>query len=458
MILRISDVVSQFKKNWTDYLAHDSIKELCKELGLSWRERKLEPATTVELMLLQVLHANTAISYLPHLSKLRFSPAAFCKARLRLPLILFENLVEKIAATIEQNDLNQRKWLGHRVLIADGTGISMPEDRRLVEAFGYPRHRADGSGFPVARLLYLMHHGSGMISKVLINPFRSHEGKECYQFHSELTANDLFLGDRAFCSYAHIAALIRLGAHAVLRLHQKVTADFTPGRDYARPGKTPAFPAQTRSRQIQILGKKDQIVEWFRGSKLSWMSRQEHNALPTSLVLRELQYHVSEKGFRTSTITIVTTLLDNKKYPAKEIAALYFKRWSIETNINYLKTTMNMEVLKTKTADNIRKQILVFCIVYNLVRLVMLKAAGRQRVAPDRISFIDALRWLLVADQHSRLSTLIVVPYRPGRCRPRIKKRHDKGFQYRYKTEREKKDQWNELKDEWKQQISTLSK
>lgn len=450
MHLTIADVVSQFKREWTSCLAPESIKSLCREIGLKWRKRKLDPCTTFQLILLQALHGNAAISALPHLAKMRFSAAAFCKARLRLPLELFEKLTERITSSLQQNDLSQGKWLGHRVLIGDGTGISMPETPSLVKAFGYPRQRRDGTGFPVARLVFLMHYGTGMIAKVLINPFRSNEGRECYRFHLELKPGDIFLGDRAFCSYAHICTLIKLGAHALFRLHQKVTADFTPGRKYAPPKQAGSFPGQVRSKQIQILGKKDQIVQWHKSCKLSWMTREQHLALPDVLNLREVQYRVTQKGFRTSIITVVTTLLDHKKYPAKKIAELYFKRWTIETNINYLKTTMKLEILSAKSPDNIRKQVLALGIIYNLVRLVMLKAAAAQKVPPDRISFTDALRWLLAADHDSPLPILRVVPFRPGRSRPRIKKRHEKGFHYKFKTDRE-------LKAEWKQQIEALS-
>ncbi len=250
MRFTIADVVSQFKREWTSYLAPESIKAVCQEIGLTWRERKLDPATSFQLILLQALHGNVAISALRHLAEMRFSGAAFYKARLRLPLEVFEKLTERIAASIEQPDMSQGKRLGHRVLIADGTGISMPENPLLVEVFGHPRKREDKTGFPVARLVFLMHFGTGMIAKVLINPFRSNEGRECYRLHSELKPGDIFLGDRAFCSYAHICALIRLKAHALFRLHQKVTADFTPGRKHAPPNELGEWDEWSNDRQV----------------------------------------------------------------------------------------------------------------------------------------------------------------------------------------------------------------
>lgn len=443
MVLKMSEIVTQFKREWPKYLLPESIKELCKEINLDWRDRKLDPATTVHLMMLQLLEGDTAISHLPHLSGKRFSPSAFCKARLRLPLELFEKLTKRIAESFQQNDFNQERWFGHRVFIVDGTGVSMPEDPRLVKEFGYPRKRKDLSGFPVARLVLKMHFGTGLISSVLINPFRSSESRECYRLHPELKEDDIFLADRGYCSYAHISRLLKLGAHAVLRLHQKMAVDFTPDRKDLRLG-------QISSKLVQILGKKDQIVDWTKGGKLQWMSKEDHEELPDSIRVREIQYKVTVKGFRTSIITIVTTLLDNKKYSLKNIADLYLKRWNIETNILYFKTFLKMDVLKTKTPENIKKQILLFCVLYNLVRMVMLEAARRQKVKPNRISFVDALRWLMEFDGANKLGQLIVLPVRLGRSKPRIKKRHDRGYQFRFKTLREKK-------AEWKQQCRGLS-
>ena len=80
------------------------------------------------------------------------------------------------------------------------------------------------------------------------------------------------------------------------------------------------------------------------------------------------------------------------------------------------------------------------------VRMIMLEAARRQKVKPDRISFVDALRWLMEFDGANKLGQLIVLPVRLGRSKPRIKKRHDRGYQFRFKTLREKKAEWKQLK------------
>ena len=129
-------------------------------------------------------------------------------------------------------------------------------------------------------------------------------------------------------------------------------------------------------------------------------------------------------------MVVVTTLLDAERYPAQDLAELYRLRWDIETDFDHLKTTMRMDVLRSKTVDGIKKELLAYFIVYNLVRLVMLQAARRQRLSPGRISFADALRWLACANARSRLAALLVVPRRPGRFEPRTKKRRDKPYPY----------------------------
>ena len=135
-----------------------------------------------------------------------------------------------------------------------------------------------------------------------------------------------------------------------------------------------------------------------------------------------------QRGYRTKVITLVTTLLDPETYPATELAELYLKRWEIEVNFRHLKTTMGMEVLHCKRVAGVLKELHMFAITYNLVRLVMLEASRRQCVPLDRISFIDALRWLRDADSSTLLTDLVVNPSRPDRLEPRVLKRRMKEY------------------------------
>src|SRR5690606_15576745 len=101
--------------------------------------------------------------------------------------------------------------------------------------------------------------------------------------------------------------------------------------------------------------------------------------------------------------------------------------WDIELNFRHLKTTMGMEVLKCKSVEGVLKELAVFTLVYNLMRLVMLRASQRQKVPLHRISFIDALRWLRTACAATDLE-LIVNPRRADRLEPRVLKRRMKEY------------------------------
>ena len=111
-------------------------------------------------------------------------------------------------------------------------------------------------------------------------------------------------------------------------------------------------------------------------------------------MLREVRYHIGRPGFRTRQITLVTTLLDAGSYRVADLAALYHQRWQVETSLAHLKTTMRMDVLHCKTVSGVLKELTVFAIVYNLVRMVMCQSAMLQHIDVARISFLDALRWL----------------------------------------------------------------
>ena len=146
--------------------------------------------------------------------------------------------------------------------------------------------------------------------------------------------------------------------------------------------------------------------------------------------MREIQYQVSAPGFRTQLITVVTTFVDAERYPCADVAALYHQRWAAETHLGQLKTTMKMDVLHCKTVLGVLKELTVFAIVYNLIRLVILQSAHRQQVEVERMSFLDALRWLGAPDSGVPLAGLYINPSRPHRVEPRVKKRRPKTFPF----------------------------
>lgn len=138
--------------------------------------------------------------------------------------------------------------------------------------------------------------------------------------------------------------------------------------------------------------------------------------------------------FFPRTVTLVTTLLDPVCYPKAKLAEAYGLRWTIETHLAQLKTIMKMDVLRCQTVRGIEKELTMFLLVYNLVRMTILQAAKQQGVPPERISFIDALRWLATARPGDALPELVVNPSRPGRYEPRVRKRRPKEYALMVKT------------------------
>jgi hypothetical protein len=267
---------------------------------------------------------------------------------------------------------------------------------------------------------------AGFIARTLTAPLRTHDASQLTRLYDAMRAGDALVYDRAGCSYAHLALILQRNLHAIIRMHQKQIVSFRPGRKHRAVCGKGQRAGKPGSQWLKRLGKRDQLVRWFKPTqKPRWMSRQRYDALPDSIVVRELRYTVNHKGFRSKTVTLVTTLLDPRAYPKEELAEQFRGRWEIETSFRHLKTTMGMDVLKCKTVEGVHKELAVFVLVYNLVRLVMLRAAQRQEAPPDRVSFIDALRWLRDGDE---VIDLIVNPLRPGRVEPRVIKRRMKQY------------------------------
>ena len=410
----------------SDVLSYEFVEGLARSIGMRWRKRTLTPVVMVRLLVLQVLHRNTAYSHLPRAGKLKFTAAAFCKANKKLPLALLAKLIEAIWHRCTDGE-DATRYRGHRTFYADGSSASMPDTSSLQNRYGMPSSMKAGCGFPVVKLLMLFDAATGMIRQVLINPYRSHELPLIHRMHPLLQEGDLLVADRGFCSFVHVACLVQQGLHGLFRLHQRILTD----RSFSG----------MRQRCLEILGPNDQLVV-YRKPKQSprWIDPRVYQGLPDELILRELRYHVDRIGFRSRSITLLTTLLCPERYPALELAELYGRRWQVELNFRHLKTTLKMEVLHGKSPKMVETEILAYVLVYNLVQLVIHEAAARQRVAPDRISFVDAVRWILHADPQYDLPRLLVNPRRPERFEPRVRKRRHNGYSYMMRPRAELKE------------------
>jgi hypothetical protein len=422
-----------------DFLLPERINQLALAQNHLFRDTALTPGKTLRLFIQQVAHGNVACSAVRHLAGEDFSDSAWCQARSRLPLELIQQVHRQIVARARLelegiDDVGDEpcRWRGHRVHVVDGTSDSMPDAPALRAHYGIPSGCRPGLGFPTSHLLLLMDHRSGLLIDCVDSPMNTSDISQTPALHAHLQGGDLLLGDDAFSGWAHLALILQANLHFVGPVHHRRIVDFDSRnkRTHPRKSKSSKRAGKPRSRLVKTLGRDDQVVEYFKPvEKPAWMSDEQWAALPESITVREIRRTVQRHGFRPITFTIVTTLLDPEQYPADELIELRLTRWIVETNIRHLKITLGMDVLKCKTLQGVQKERLIFLLVYNLIRLVMLRAARRQGVNVNRLSFADTLAWLRLGDLEQS-PELIVNPFRPGRLEPRVLKRRKKEFPY----------------------------
>ena len=423
----ISRAVAAIKPEPDRFISPAMVERVCREAGHRWRERVLTPLVTLRLFLLQVLHGNIACRAVRQLSKFDFTDSSYCDARARLPLDLLGLLCAEVIAAARERLGSSGLWHGHRTWLVDGSGVSMPDMPALRKVFGVPGNTKPGCGFPVMHVLMLFDAYAGFIIDFAINRCHTHDMKDAAKLHPSLAEGDVLVGDRAFGTFAHFALLLQQNLHGVCRLHQKRDDSATRRRKRRKRRRKRRAKRPPTMRLVRKLGHNDALVELSKPKQRPrWMTAEDFAALPPTLTLRLVRYHVRERDHRTRIVTVLTTLLDPRKYPRKDIAQLYHRRWCAEVNLRHLKHTMKMNVLRCKTEDGVMRELWMYVITYNLVRRVMLDEAEQRGLDIDRISFIDALDAIRFGSE----APLATHPHRPGRFEPRVIKRKKDGYAY----------------------------
>lgn len=283
-----------------------------------------------------------------------------------------------------------------------------------------------GLGFPCMKLVGIFSLESGSLESYATGTLHQHESTLFRSQWDKLEKGDVMLGDRGFCSYATLAQLARRGVDSVMRLHQARKASFREGRR---------------------LGPDERLIQWKKPAQRTdaW-SLEEWEALPASMSLRLVRLHVRTPGFRTRSVTLVTTLTDPKAYPADELRALYAERWAVELHFHQVKILLGLDILACKAPEMVEKEALMHVIACNLIRLLMQQAANDHGADMARLSFkgaLDTARHFAAAVHAARATprrqdALIdemlaiiasdAVPRRPCRSEPRAKKRRPKNY------------------------------
>ncbi len=247
----------------------------------------------------------------------------------------------------------------------------MADTEENQEAFPQQKCQKEGLGFPIARMLVLLSLSTGMLHGMAMGPYQGKQTGELALFRElldQLDPDDILLVDKLFCTYFMIALLLERRVDIVVRLHQARGIDL---------------------RRAKRLGKNDYLVTWERPDRPDWMDQETYERMPETLQLRLIRVNISEPGFRTKSLDIVTTLTNAEKYSKEDIAELYGRRWLVELDIRSIKVTLGMDELRCKSPEMVRKEAWACLLAYNLVRQKMLQSALQKGVCPRSLSFTN---------------------------------------------------------------------
>ncbi|QDV64127.1 IS4 family transposase [Crateriforma conspicua] len=412
-----------------------SVHRLCEEIEYQWRDRIYNPMVTVWLFVMQVISADkscqnavgrfNAWRIARGLAKVSGKTTAFCRARSRLPEALFERLLDDVANRCEEAVDEAWLWCGRVVEMVDGWTVTMADTPENQKEYPQMASQKPGCGFPIARMIGVFSLATGAVKHVAMAAYQGKQTGETALLRTilhHILPERILLADRYYASFWLLAASEIKKIDLVARVHHLRKVDFRRGLKQ---------------------GYLDQLVAYHKPQRPSWMSAQEYEEYPQSILVRHLRYKIHQKGFRTREVTLATTLLDAEVYTADDLASLYGRRWSVELHIRSLKTQMTMEHLRCQSPRMVRKEVHCHLIGYNLIRAAMIASALKFRLSPTRLSFTGAMQALEEFAASLRLCggrsqqqwknlletiSELRVGNRPGRQEPRELKRRAKQY------------------------------
>lgn len=352
----------------------------------------------------------------------------YCRARSKLSATALRAVTVEVAAELETQADPQWLWKGLHAKLVDGLTFTMPDTPQNQAVYPSPKSQKKGVGLPIARAVVMLSLATCCALDVAFGPYAGKKTGETALLRSLLGSflkGDLAVMDRYYCSFMMIALLLGRGVQVCARAHQKRHVDFRRG---------------------QRLGTDDHLIVWTKPPRPTWMEQSLYETIPATLELRELRYQVVEPGYRTQTLTVVTTLTDAKLYTKADLAELYGFRWNAELDIRSIKQSLNLCHLRCKSPDMVRKELWVTFLGYNLIRSTAAAAALLHDQRPRQISFTGTCQyvlasWMLLAANplaadklESYCRTLLQkiaeckVANRPGRIEPRVLKRRRHGY------------------------------
>lgn len=424
---------------FSNVLSESIVAQALQSLDIVWKDRIYAPIVTLWVFLSQVLSQDhscrAAVARLiVHRVSREQSPCSaetsgYCQARKRLPEEFFADVARNVGQSLDNEAKAEWLWKRRRVLAYDGSTVSMPDTPKNQRAYPQPPQQQPGLGFPLARIAAFFSLSCGAVLDLSICSYSGKGHSELGMLHKLwglMVAGDILLADRYMCSWHEIYLLKQRGIDTVTRLHHCRKVDFRKGKR---------------------LGKDDHIVQWKKPCRIRSGDRNALKALPKQIAIRETRVRIQQPGFRCRSVIVVSTLLDAEEVTASDLAELYRARWNAELDLRSLKQTMQMDILRCKTPELVRKEIWTHILAYNLIRTIIAQAANAHQLEPRTISFKGAVQTLeafqpLIATHGDRHGACRLELYkqlldaiathrvadRPDRFEPRQRKRRQKKY------------------------------
>ncbi len=435
---------------FTNVLTERVVAQALTAINVRWLDRIYSPLVTLWVFLGQVLSADHSCrAAVARLIAHRLSQGqrpcsaetgAYCQARKRLPEEFFSDVARRTGRALEADVDARWLWKSRRVYVYDGSSVSMPDTPENQRDYPQPDTQKRGLGFPLARIAAVFSLACGAVLDLGICRYAGKGQSELGMLRTlwnMFRPGDVLLADRLMCTWTEMVMLKQRGVDCVCRLTSHRTADFRRG---------------------ERLGKNDHIVKWLKPTKPRSIDRETYDALPEFLMIRECRVQIEQRGFRVRSLVIATTLLDADPFPKDDLAQLYRARWNAELDLKSLKRTLQMDVLRCKTPELVRKEIWTHVLAYNLIRTVMAQAATKHGIEPRSISFKGTVQTLeafqpVIALQGENNAARRKVLYeylldaiaihrvadRPDRFEPRLRKRRPKHYGFLRKPRQETK-------------------
>lgn len=353
---------------------------------------------------------------------------AYCTARKRLRLEFLQTIFKHVVQTLNRRIRPEDKWKGLVVKSIDGSSVQLMDTEANQSVFPQPSTQKKGCGFPVMGVAGVLNHAHGGWEGYVSALHTEHDHKVAHRLIQYFEAGDLALADAAYSSYELIIRFSLKGVSSLMPLHQARKADFRKG---------------------EKIGPNERIYTWKKpkiqpaGSNLS---KEEWRDLPNTMRVRIVRFWYTDKAGKQIRKHLVTTLLDQQKYPWRDLVCLYLERWDIELRFRDLKTTMGFEELNVKTPEMANKSLAMAMIGLNLIKAISQEAADLNNANIRHISFKGVLHEVISycpnfrtqaknrhksAELYQNLVELVgehLVNIRPFRREPRVIKKRPKSF------------------------------